>query len=139
MSPFEEIAGLYAEHPQAKSFAWYLNWYSMNGFVFATPEFFAMGGPCWKRDLESGMPGIEAAQRIAICSEPEGDCWYVHALAGNMRRAWSIMPYYLPWFAFERLRRNETEVTLDLSFYRTEALQRLIPPERHETLETVWH
>lgn len=122
MTPFEEMAQWYANHPTEQSFAWYVDWHLKHGFVFSTPEFFVLGRPV-----------LRAAGEARIC-EPthlfnpdDCDCWYLHALAGDMGKVWGIMPWPLGWIAFERTRDGKRELqvlpTERLRFFSENPLQ----------------
>lgn len=118
MSPFDQIAAKYAEHPQARSFAFYVDWHMRHGFVFSRPDFFIMGRPVRKSE---GLAGIEAFtergnDRSGLC-----DTWYIHAMAGDMCRAWDVLPWPLGWLAWERVLDGKRE----LRFYSTEEVRRL--------------
>jgi hypothetical protein len=132
MSPYEIMVEKYTQHPQACGFTTYLDWHSKHGFVFITPDFFCMG-----RHVRRSAPADEITEPTRLFTKEESDCWYVHALAGNMSKAWSIMPWELPWMCFERLAGDRRE----LRFYLTEMLKRHTPPfiadEHPQHLRTV--
>ena len=107
------------DHPQECPFKAYLDWHMKHGFVFSTPEFFAMGRPVMRY-----RPEAEITEPTFLFNPEDCDTWYIFALAGNMQKAWSIMPWPLEWIAFERLRGGIRELT----FARTETLKRLCPP-----------
>ncbi len=107
----------YEANPQAKPFNEYVAWHLENGFVFSTPEFFAMG-----RCVDSKRFDPE---ELEIFPRERSDAWYVFAMAGKMPRLWSIMPWPLPLIGWERMRGGKRE----LSFFRSEVLHRLCPPE----------
>lgn len=107
MSPYEKMMGWFEASDEDKPFAWYLDWYSRNGFVYATPSFFIMG---------------KAIKKDATAHQ--ADCWFIAGMAGDMSHAWGIMPWPLPWIAFERSNGGEKR----LAFYRASDLKRLCPP-----------
>lgn len=104
MSPYEKAYLWYCEHPQQESFSWYCGWHMQNGFLFSTPDFFIFGRAALKKSLEDIGPTWGA--------EHHPDTWYIHMMAGDTSKAWSIMPYYLPYLAFERLRGGELRLTI---------------------------
>jgi hypothetical protein len=113
MSHYERMAEQYRLHPQERSFEWYCDWHIRHGFLFATPEFFIMGRSCCIQTfnpelLEPGAPG--------------DNCWYIHGFSGDMSKAWSILPWELPWIAFERVREGKREQPC---FVEIERLRRL--------------
>jgi hypothetical protein len=125
MSPYERMVEQYTLHPQACGFTTYLDWHSKHGFVFITPDFFCMG-----RHVRRDAPVADICEPTHLFTKEESDCWYVHAASGDMRKMWSILPWELPWIAFERWREGK----LELAFFLTELLKRHIPPDlSHET------
>lgn len=104
MSPYETIRLKYEASEHEKPWKWWLEYHYERGFVFSTPDFFAMGR------VTSKSPGMD-------------DCWYIFAFAGDMAKCWSILPWPLPWVAFERILDGKR----DLRFYRLEDLRRHTP------------
>src|SRR6188768_2238508 len=102
MTPLARIAEFYAKHPQEESFEYYLNWHLENGFVFCTPEFFVMGRPIKTYPDEAHT--IHGIDNFAIWDREEHNCWYVHAMSGDISKAWSVLPYPLGFVAFDRVR-----------------------------------
>lgn len=105
MTPHQQIALLYLKHPQLQSFDWYKSWHADHGFVFATPDYFIMG-----RHVCRAASQAEIAEPTRLFTKEESDCWYVHAMAGDMSAAWDMLPWELPWMAFERLREGRLEL-----------------------------
>ena len=116
MSPYETIAQKYFDHPQEAPFGDYVEWHLQYGFVYSTPEYFVMGKNC--RRL---APSNEIVDCEHVFDASDSDCWYVFAMAGNVSKAFSSMPFPLPYIAFERIIDNKRELRL----YKTEDLQRL--------------
>lgn len=114
MSPYERMIAKYQEHPQEREFAWYLDWYSKHGFVFITPAYFVMGRPVDRQDPRLTEP-------TKLFRKEDADCWYVHAMAGDIAQSFDVVPWPLPWFAFERVRSGKRELQL----VRSETLKRL--------------
>jgi len=112
MSPYEQMAEKYRRHPQDAPFADYIAWHMAYGFVFATPEYFVMGRPVTRSRFHPDSFDAPAA---------DNDCWYVHAMAGNVSKVWDILPYPLGWVAFERSRGGK----LELQIVELERLRRL--------------
>lgn len=115
MTPIDLIREEYRLHPREESFQTYLDWHLENGFVFSTPDFFIMGRRVNKDHIE--RLGIDFCPTYEMFA----DCWYVHAMAGDISKAWDILPYPLPYIAFER-KRGET---LELTCVKTERMKRL--------------
>jgi hypothetical protein len=105
MSPFERMAEQYRLKPQEMPFEFYLDWHFKNGFIFSTPDFFIMGRALGRDWI--AKHGITLHQ----LKKPLADTWYIHFFAGDMSKAWSILPWPLPWIAFERVRSGKRELT----------------------------
>jgi hypothetical protein len=110
MSPYERIAAEYAAHPRQQTFSYYYLWHCLHGFAFATPDFCIFGRAIHKGYCErNGVP-------LYVATGAEADCWYIHGFSGDMSKAWSILPYRLPYIAWERMREGKlclTVVTLE--------------------------
>lgn len=104
MSPYARAYQHYLEHPQHNTFSEYCGWHLQHGFLFSTPDFFIMGRAAVKKSLEDIGPTWGA--------EHNPDTWYIFMMAGDPSKAWSILPYYLPWIAFERLRGGKLVLTI---------------------------
>lgn len=115
MTPYEQLEALYAEHPQQHPFSSYVNWHLHHGFVLSRPDVFVMARPMPRAFLESQGPTFQ------VWPERHCDTWFVHAAAGNIQRAWDMIPWDLPYYAWERVldRRNE------LRFYEAGRVRRL--------------
>jgi hypothetical protein len=96
-SPFEQVRELYEKHPQPRSFWEDLDWFSLNGYVIVTPDFMVMG------------------------NKLRSDAWFIHAIAGDLAKAWDALPYDLPYIAFHRPRTPAN----DLRFYPLARLRAL--------------
>lgn len=97
MTPYQRAARVYELESCARTFAEDLEWHLVNGFVFSRPDFFVMGRPVVStapdRSLIVGLHRFPSA----VC-----DCWHVYLMAGNMARAWDMLPWELPLVSFER-------------------------------------
>lgn len=116
MSPYEIIAQKYFTNPQEAQFADYVEWFLRNGYVYSTPDYFVMGKNCRRT-----APEEHICDCTHVFDENNSDCWYIFAMAGNIGKCLSVMPYPLPWLAFERLIDNKRE----LRFYQTSDIKRL--------------
>ena len=97
MRPFDRCAEEYARHGEDFSGAVARN--LADGFLFSTPSFFIMGRP-----------------------HERPNTWFIEGMAGDMSRAWSILPYELPFVSFQRFDNS-------LRFIPIERLRRL---SKHE-------
>lgn len=96
VNPIDLARHVYQSEPCARSFEQDLTWHLENGFVFSRPDFFVMGRPV-----------VSSAPRMFIVGQhrfPSSvcDCWHVYLMAGNVAKAWSMLPWELPWVSFER-------------------------------------
>lgn len=115
MSPYERARFLYQRFPQERSFTWYWDWHCQYAFAYATQEFCIMGRPIIRE------VGPLVNRCLFLADRSQADCWYIHAMAGNLSKAWDILPYPLGWMGFERMRGG----TLELTYVLTEQLRRL--------------
>jgi hypothetical protein len=107
MTPIEIIAARYDAYPQEREFSWYINHHFLHGFVYSTPDFFIMG-----RHVNSTATEAEICDPCCLFAKDNSDCWYIHAMAGDMKKAFSIMPWELPMFAWERILAGHRELRL---------------------------
>jgi hypothetical protein len=118
VSPYEQIAAQYEAHPQEHTFDFYVRWHLQHGFVFSTPDYFIMGRAVNREFVTNNGLTLDP-QAAEHC-----DTWYIHAMAGNMTRAWDILPCSLPWLAWERVLDGKR----DLRFYSAAEVKRLSCP-----------
>lgn len=118
MSPYLQLDLQYTKHPQKESFGWYISWHLEHGFVFSTPEYFIMGRPMHYFEKGKLRQDIE---NLTTHPLEKANLWYIHAMAGDMNKAWDILPYPLGYIAWERLREGQR----DLQITSTETLRRL--------------
>jgi len=119
LTPYERMVALYRERPTEEPFSNYVEWHLRNGFVFSRPDFFIMGRPVIKWAAPELIVDLTHRFPSSHC-----DCWYIFAMAGNMAKAWTIMPWELPWFAWERDQGGKR----DLRFYSVATIKRLTLP-----------
>jgi hypothetical protein len=112
VTPVELAMQVYQREPCARSYDEDLYLHFINGFVFSTPEFFIMG-----RAVVSTEDHSEIVNPAVSFPRVRCDCWHIYLMAGDTAKAWSIMPWPLPLFSFER--RNE------LRFYQSERIRKL--------------
>ena len=112
MTPVELAAKVYEQEPCARPFTEDLHWHLINGFVFSTPDFFIMGRPVPLTADHSLILNPAWVFPPELCNT-----WFVYLMAGNYQKAWSILPWELPYFAWER--KNE------LRFYSLASIRRL--------------
>ena len=128
MSPYEAMAKVYAGHPTVHPFEWYVDWHLRHGYVFATPEFFVAFRPVCHES-----PPEQVIDPTCLFPPDKCDAWFIFCGAGSMRKAWSVMPHELPWIGYERLKGD----ILELQWYPTGLLRRLIPPQlEHELAQS---
>lgn len=121
MSPFLEAKAVYEREPCRREFFEDVCLHLMHGFVFSTPEFFIMGRP-----VLSSAPAEMVVTPSVQWPRESCDCWHIYLFAGDMTKAWTILPWQLPKISFER--KNE------LRFYRFRDIRRLSLTPTHDAL-----
>jgi hypothetical protein len=102
------------------SYTWdqMLGWHLNLGFVFSTPDFFIAGRP-----VPSTAPARDLYDYARDFRADSPDVWYVAIAAGDLCKAWGILPYHLPLIGFDR----EGEVR----FFDLERVRRLTQSNQH--------
>ncbi len=95
MTPVELAAAVYLHEPCVRTFREDLEAHLLNGYVFSTPEFFAMG-----RVVRSDAPAEEVVDPWVRFEE--GDAWMAYLMAGDLGRALAAVPFGLPRIGWER-------------------------------------
>ena len=116
MTPYEQIWKKYREEMPEVDFSRIVGHHLQFGFAFGTPDFFVMGRPVVKDAPESQID-----DPYHLFPPATADAWYVHAMAGNIEKAWSILPWPLGFIGFHRNHGGIRELT----FCPTEVLKRL--------------
>jgi hypothetical protein len=123
MAPIDLARYVYKREPCARTFEADLTWHLENGFVFSRPDFFVMGRPVNRHASPALIVGQYRFPSVVA------DCWHVYLMAGNVARAWSMLPWELEWVSFER--GNV------LRFHRLASIRRLsggFPAQQPETI-----
>lgn len=126
VTPIERIREEYSLHPREQPFEYYLNWHLQHGFVFSTPDYFIMGRAIFRANTEAET--LDLINSLVFVEEIDAEAWYVHAMAGDMSKAWEILPWPLPYIAFERLRGDRMELTV-LHLERMKRLSHAVPKQ----------
>lgn len=103
MSPYEQARQVYASEPCARTFEEDEHLHKTQGFLFCTPDFFVMGRAVFSKAEPAMIVDPRVRFTPDIC-----DCWHLYLFAGDVVKAWSIMPWQLPLFSFER--KNELRI-----------------------------
>lgn len=90
MTPYEQARAVYQKEWCAKLFEEDLEHYLRHGFVVSLPDIFAM-------------------------VKQEGDTWVIGLLAGDLRKAFDYLPFYLPYIRFERRNKPKIYATVSLT------------------------
>lgn len=95
MTPVEQAAAVYDREPCARTFREDLTAHLLHGYVFSTPDFFAMGRP------------VSSTAEPALIVDPwvefeYPDAWLVYLVAGDMRKALTMVPYPLAKIGLEK-------------------------------------
>lgn len=114
-TPYERAKGVWLREACVRTFDEDLHLHMMNGFVFSTPDFFVMG-----RGVDSKADPKLIVDSAVVWGRELQDCWHVYLMAGDMTKAWGVLPYPLPMFSLER--KNE------LRFHRFEDIARHTQP-----------
>ena len=107
ITPYQRMAAKYIEAGKGVAFQYDVAWYLAHGFVFSRPDYFVMGRPVVSSATEAQM--MDPDFKFFSC---ECDCWYVHAMAGNVVRAFDVMPWKMPFIAFHRIGREGKGLTI---------------------------
>lgn len=107
INPYDRMAAKYAEKPQEMPFSAYVEQHLLAGFVFSTPDFFVMGRP-----VKSDGYTEEIGNPWHVYKAEECDCWYVHAMSGDLNKVFDILPWPMEWLAFERLRGGRRDMVV---------------------------
>lgn len=94
--PFVEASRVYKREACARTFEQDLHWHFENGFVFSRPDFFIMGRAVVSTASYELIVGQYRFPSV-VC-----DAWHVYLAAGNLMKAWEILPWELPLLTFER-------------------------------------
>ena len=116
MTPYAQTVADWQARPRPYSLRHYEDVHKRQGFLFSTPEFYVMGRPVRKYAPMEQILDVEHVFATGTC-----DCWYVFLMAGDTRKAWSILPYELPWMCWQR----DNDPLDELRFYETRRLMRL--------------
>jgi len=116
MSPYETVMLDWLQRPRDRPLDHYERIHKQRGFVFATPEFYIMGRPVRKYAPIEDILNVECDFAPSTC-----DTWFIFQLAGDMRAAWKIMPWELPWMCWTR----DNDPQQELMFFETRRLMRL--------------
>lgn len=100
---FEKSKELQPEEDFMKLVSYHLQF----GFVYSTPDFFVMGRP-----VNSEADEALIMNPLHLFPEAEWDCWYCHAMSGDMSKAWEILPFPLGYLAFHRVHAGVRELTI---------------------------
>lgn len=115
-SPHDLVLADWQARPRDQSLRFYEELHMSMGFLFSTPDFFVMGRPVRKYAPIEHILDVQCRFERATC-----DTWFIFQMAGDMTKAWSIMPWELPWMCWVR----DNDPTGELRFYETRRLMRL--------------
>lgn len=95
MPPFHAAQAVYEREPCARPFYEDLHHHLEHGHVISSPALFAMA-----RTVYHDWPHEWLRQPWRTA--PDGDCWMVWLVAGDLSEAFARQPFPLPWLAYER-------------------------------------
>lgn len=112
ISPVEQAAALC--RARGASFRDELEAHLLNGWVFSTPDLFAMG---------RAVPrSADVSDLGATYPADECDAWFVWLGVGDARALLALMPYLLPWIGWHRQGRGWREC----HWLRTDRLRKAV-------------
>lgn len=98
MTPAEKARGICER--AGYGFRATLEAFLLNGYVFSTPELFAMARP---------VPyGIESIEPHEWWPRASCDAWFIWCGVGDARHLLKLMPFPLPWLGWNRVGRDWT-------------------------------
>ena len=117
--PYEQIEALYEKTKKQGDldFYYWLELHMRHGFVYSTPDFFVMA-----KAVNRGAWAGDVGDARMIFEQKDCDCWFISALAGNVLKAWEVLPRPYVWFAFARGARCSDG---PIKFYPTDRLKKL--------------
>lgn len=116
LAPYERLALDWLKRPRDMTLGWYEDAHKCNGFLFSTPDFYVMGRPVMKYSPVERILDVTHRFDTEMC-----DSWYVFQMAGDVRKAWSILPWELPWICWQR----DKDLSGELRFCETRRMMRL--------------
>jgi hypothetical protein len=116
LTPYARTKADWYKRPREQTLEWYEDAHKRNGFVFSTPDFYVMGRPVMK-----GAPDHQIKDVLLKFPPRAVDTWYVFLLCGDPVKAWSILPFELPWICWKR----DTDESEELRFYDARTIRRL--------------
>ncbi len=119
-SPYQQTLADWEQRPRDRHLRWYEGEHKAHGFLFATPDFYVMGRPVRKYAPIEQILDVTHRFDVATC-----DTWFVFLLTGDVRKAWAILPWELPWMCWVR----DNDPTQELRFFETRRLMRLSKTE----------
>ena len=115
-----EARAVYDREPTHRTFREDLDLHLIHGYVFNLPDVFIMGRP-----VNSKAEQNQILDPLYPFKLHEQDCWHVFLYAGNLTKAFTFLPYWLPYCSFER---DDT-----LRVYSTTILESKIHGKRTES------
>lgn len=95
MSPFERMTEKFSGSGFSDEFTPDLWLHLQHGYVISTPRAFAMARPVWSHWSAQELGDIARV-------DPDGDCWFIWALSGDLAEAARWLPGPKKFLAFAR-------------------------------------
>lgn len=95
MTPLEQLADLYEKHPQPRTLSRDIELHLATGYVFSTPQVFAMGRAVLRHGKLHHLADPGHIYTVA-------DCWLVYAWVGPFEEVFRYLPYKLRWVCWAR-------------------------------------
>ena len=111
----EYESALLNDHPMVKkAYDYYQDWpvnpffrfigmHQFNGgYMFYDDTYFIMGRPVWVHLPDPKLTRADVTNPEKRYERGNQNCWFIWLYAGNVKRAFTNFPYWLPYFAYER-------------------------------------
>ncbi len=111
----ETHSALLNDHPMVKkAYDFYQDWgenpffryvgmHQFNGgYMFYDTDYFIMGRPVWVNIADPQLTRADVTNPEKQYLRGNQNTWFIWLYAGDVQKAFTNFPYWLPWFAYER-------------------------------------
>lgn len=97
MNPYLSALAAFNDNRGPMTFDEFMAWHFNNGFIHSTPEFFICGRP-----VDSKADSSLILDYSHEFDRKDCDAWHVALAAGDLSKAWGVLPWPLPLIGFDR-------------------------------------